>query len=109
MAEGVMFWIVWAFILFLQQFTFLFSGRAKNSGSIRYSIIAGIGSHTSWFFANLYFITSVLAFRDAEIWKQALICLFYVTFTILGTTTAQLLALRYERGSARVGASAQTG
>ncbi len=94
MADGLTWWITWAGILFLQQFTFLFSGRAKNSGSIKYSALAGLGSHTSWFFANLYFITSVLEFRDAEAWKQALICLFYVTFTIMGTTSAQYLDMK---------------
>jgi len=106
-SEDLTWWVTWAVILFLQQFTFLFSGRAKNSGSIRYSALAGLGSHASWFFANLYLITSVLEFRDEEAWKQALICLFYVTFTIAGTTTAQVLAMKYEKGAARVGAVAE--
>lgn len=104
MVEGFSFWITWAFILFLQQFTFLFSGRAKSSGSIKYSALAGLGSHTSWFFANLYFITSVLAFKDAVWWTQAFICMFYVTFTISGTVSAQMIALKYEKGKTKVGA-----
>ncbi|MEE8114917.1 MAG: hypothetical protein V3T23_11265 [Nitrososphaerales archaeon] len=98
------FWSIWAVILFLQQFTFLFSGRAKSSGSLKYSAIAGLGSHTSWFFSNLYFITSVLSFKDAPFWQQSLVCAFYVTFTLSGTVSAQWIALKYEKGKSRVGA-----
>lgn len=87
-------WLVWACILWLQQFTFLFSGRAKASGNLRYSAIAGIGSHGSWFFANLYFVQTILAFKDSPLWQQALVAVFYMTFTISGTVSAQYLALK---------------
>lgn len=98
-------WTVWAFFLFSQQFTFLFSSRAKNSGSIKWSAIAGLGSHSTWFFANLYFVQSILHFKDSPIYIQGLVCLFYMTFTIIGTVSAQWLALRYvEKGRMQVGA-----
>jgi len=101
---GLSFWLAWAFILFAQQFTYLFSGRAKASGSLKYSFYAGLGSHTSWFFSNLYFIASVLNFRNAPVWQQGLVCAFYVLFTLSGTLSAQYLAMRYEKGKSRVGA-----
>jgi hypothetical protein len=98
-------WLVWACILYLQQFTFLFSGRAKASGSLKYSALAGIGSHGSWFFANLYFITTVMHFKDSPLWQQLLVCLFYMTFTICGTVSGQWVALKYlEKGKLQVGA-----
>ena len=98
-------WLIWACILYLQQSTFLFSSRAKNSGSLRYSALAGIGSHGSWFFANLYFVRTIFQFKDAPFTTQLLVCLFYMTFTIAGTVSAQWVALKWgERGSMRVGA-----
>ncbi len=98
-------WLYWAIVLYIQQFTYLFSGRAKNSGSLKYSAIAGLFSHSSWFVANVYFISSLLDYRDAPAEIKALICLFYVTFTISGTVSAQWIALKYlETGSMRVGA-----
>jgi hypothetical protein len=99
------FWSVWAIILFLQQLTYLFSGRAKASGSLRYSAVAGLFSHSSWFFSNLYFVASVMHFKESSLWVQSAVCLFYVFWTTLGTLIGQLLALKYEKGSARVGAS----
>ena len=97
-------WFVWALLLFSQQFTFLFSGRAKNSGSLSYSALAGVGSHTTWFFAQVFFVNTIIRFAN-EPWSTLLpAALFYVTFTILGTTSAQAVALRYERGAMKVGA-----
>lgn len=98
-------WVYWAVILYIQQFTFLFSGRAKNSGNLKYSAIAGLFSHSSWFVANIYFVSSILAYRDSPLWVKALVCLFYVTFTISGTVSAQWIALKHlEKGTMQVGA-----
>ena len=91
-------------LLFGQQFTFLFSGRAKNSGSLRYSAFAGIGSHSTWFFSQVYLIPAILDFRDAPLSLKVAMTLFYVTFTILGTLSAQWMALRWESGRMEVGA-----
>ena len=98
-------WCVWALLLFSQQFTFLFSSRAKNSGSIKYSALAGIGSHGTWFFAQVYFVTSILRYANAPLTEQLGVALFYMTFTILGTISAQIIALKWaERGKMKVGA-----
>ena len=98
-------WFWWAVILYLQQFTFLFSGRAKTSGSLKYSALAGLGSHSTWFFANLYFVRSILEFQTSPWWVKGLVCMFYVTFTISGTLSAQWIALnKLEHGKMKVGA-----
>ncbi len=97
-------WPIWALLLFSQQFTFLFSGRAKNSGSIKYSALAGVGSHGTWFFAQVYFVTSILKYANAPWTTQLAVALFYMTFTILGTISAQVVALKWERGRMKVGA-----
>ena len=97
-------WIIWAIILFLQQATYLFSGRAKASGSLVYSGIAGLFSHSTWFFANLYFVQSIFQFKDSPWHVKAAVCAFYVTFTLSGTLTSQWAALRWvERGKMKVG------
>ncbi len=98
-------WVLWACLLYAQQFTFLFSGRAKNSGSLTYSALAGIGSHGTWFFAQVFFIPAILTFVDAPLVFKLKTALFYMTFCILGTVNAQWIALKWaEHGKMRVGA-----
>jgi hypothetical protein len=98
-------WAIWGAMLFAQQFTFLFSTRAKSSGSIRYSALAGIGSHGTWFFAQVLFVRTVLDYADASFVAQLGVALFYMAFTIMGTVSAQWIALKWaERGKMRVGA-----
>jgi hypothetical protein len=101
---GISEWVLWAVLLFLQQFTFLFSGRAKSSGSLTYSFIAGLGSHSTWFFSNLFFVRSIIEFRDAPIGVKLAVCAFYVAFCQAGTQIALRIAHRIERGKMRVGA-----
>jgi hypothetical protein len=97
-------WAMWGALLFLQQFTFLFSGRAKSSGSLAYSFITGLGSHSTWFFSNLYFVRSIIEFRDASWPVKFGVCAFYVVFCQAGTQIALRIAYRIERGKMRVGA-----
>lgn len=97
-------WALWAVLLFAQQFTFLFSGRAKASGSLTYSFISGLGSHSTWFFSNLYFVRSIIEFRGAPWPTKLAVCVFYVTFAQAGTQIAMRIARRIEKGSMRVGA-----
>ena len=97
-------WVLWGGLLFLQQFTFLFSGRAKASGSLAYSFVSGLGSHSTWFFSNLFFVRSILEFRDAPLGTKLFVCAFYVTFCQAGTQIAMRIAQRIERGKMRVGA-----
>jgi hypothetical protein len=97
-------WLLWATALFLQQFTFLFSSRAKNSGSLLYSLIAGIGSHSTWFFANLFFVKSIMEFNDSPLSIQIGVCVFYVSFCSAGTQIAMRIARRIERGKMKIGA-----
>lgn len=98
------FWAAWAFFLWFQQFTLLFSGRAKNSGSLEYSAFAGLFSHMSWFMSNVFFVGAIIDYRDAP-WPVKLgVGLFYTVFAISGTVSAQYLALRLEKGALRPGA-----
>ncbi len=97
-------WVLWGFLLFAQQFTFLFSARAKNSGSLRYSALAGLGSHGTWFFAQVFFISVIVSLKGAPLLTLLPAWVFYTTFTILGTVTAQVVALQWERGKMKVGA-----
>ena|SRR3990167_1286128 len=98
-------WIAWGTFLFLQQFTFLFSNRAKVSGSLKYSFIAGLGSHSTWFFSNLFFVKSILEFKDSPLPVQAGVCAFYVAFCNCGTQLALRLAFRLEKGKMKPGAA----
>jgi len=97
-------WTWWAVFLFLQQFTFLFSSRAKSSGSFRYSLIAGFGSHSTWFFSNLFFVQSIIRFKEAPMPVLLGVCAFYVFFCQAGTQVAMQIARRIEHGKMRVGA-----
>ena len=102
---GIYEWILWAVFLFAQQFTFLFSGRAKASGSLSYSFFSGLGSHSTWFFSNLFFVRSIMEFKDSSFLTQLGVCAFYVAFCTAGTQLALRLAFRLEKGRMRPGAT----
>lgn len=98
------YWFIWAGILLAQQSTFLFSSRAKNSGSLRYSFIAGLGSHSTWYWAQMIFVLAIVELREASIFWKLGGWGFYVLFCNLGTVAAQHFAKRWEKGASRVGA-----
>ena len=99
-------WVLWAALVFFQQVTYLFSGRAKTSASLWYSGIAGVFSHSSFFLSQMILIDVLIDYRELG-WdlKWKLWCV-YVFFAVLGTVTAQNAALKWlEHGKMRVGQS----
>lgn len=104
--NGFLFWVVWAIVLVLQQATQTFSMRAKASGSWRYVAVTAIASHAVWFGSQIAILSKVAeALKSGNFVSLLPTALFYVVFCSIGNTAATLLALRFERGSMRVGAT----
>ena len=94
---------VWAFVIFIRQFTYLFSGRAKTSGSLWYSWWAGLGSHQTFFWGEVLLIGLILNFQDKPLNLLIWVSIVYTLAAQLGTLSAQFLALKWERGRMQVG------
>ncbi len=102
-------WIIWAGVLLAQNFSFTFVSRARNSGSLRRHVIAGLASNGVWFWgqglvvAKFYeLLTGRLGFRSMLIAGA-----FYTACTVAGSVLAHYWALRTEKGKASVGANSK--
>lgn len=84
-------WLIWGVLLILQQFSQTLSSRAKNSNNLWYGALAGVFSHGVWFI-SLYYIV-----QHQQHGSRVIACVFYVTMCVLGTVSAQRLAIRWER------------
>ena len=95
--------VVWSMVIFARQFTYLFSGRAKASGSLWYSWIAGLGSHQTFFWGEVLLIALILDFQSQPLMALFWISILYTLVANAGTVAAQHIALRMEKGKMQVG------
>lgn len=99
-------WILWAASLLLQNASFTWVSRARNSGSVGYHAIAAVGSNGIWFlnqFIVIDFITK--AIRSHDLWIALRAGIFYTIFTVIGSVSMHYLLLKYvEKGKRKVGA-----
>jgi hypothetical protein len=100
-------WILWGAILLLQNYSFTFVSRARNSGSLGRHVKAAILSNGVWFVSQIF---AVKAFMDIITghygWGMAVFAAaFYTSFTVGGSVVAHYIALATEKGSSAVGAS----
>ena len=86
-----------AAFLFLQNVSFTFVSRGRNSGSLAYHLVAAVFSN-GLYVVNLLF--SIKLLTDPET-IGALFVAVYTLATLSGSVFAHWLALRVERGKAR--------
>jgi hypothetical protein len=100
-------WIVWAVILLLQNFSFTFVSRARNSGSLRRHMIASLLSNGVWFVSQGMIFTKLYKIMtgDYGLGMAAFTCAFYTAFTLLGSAIGHHISLLTEKGQASVGAN----
>lgn len=93
---------IWAALLVLQNATFTWVSRARNSGSDGYHALAAVFSNAIWFSATFGTIGIV---QGAESWMaKAGLLVIYTSTTVAGSVGAGAFLRRYiERGSRRVG------
>lgn len=100
-------WLYWAPILIAQNFAFTFVSRARNSGSLRRHLVAGIASNGVWFVSQIIIFSKMFAMMTGKygIGMAVFTSLYYTLFTLLGSITAHYWSLSNEKGKAAVGAS----
>lgn len=99
-------WALWAFVLILQNFSFTFVSRARNSGSLKKHLVAGIFSNGIWFASQIFAFSAIFSILTGKygIGKAMAAGVFYTAFTLTGSLLAHQFALKTEKGKTRVGA-----
>jgi hypothetical protein len=93
-------WVLWAVMLLVQNASFTWVSRARNSKSLGYHAIAAVASNGVWF---LGLSVAVDKLREAETLMQySTTAIFYTVFTVIGSVGAHhLLQTKVERGDRR--------
>lgn len=104
-----MIYVLWAFLLLIQNASFTMVSRARNSGSDLYHGIAAVFSNGIWFvtFAFTFsFLDRIWDEIRAGSWTFAVtIGIMYVVFTMTGSVlSAKFLRRFVEKGNRKVGA-----
>lgn len=100
-------WVLWGFLLILQNAAFTLVSRARNSGSLLYHSIAALFSNGVWFLSQLILVDKMVSILKSGDWKLALVTgLFYTACTISGSVGMHYLAMhKIEQGNRKVGAN----
>lgn len=96
----------WALFLILQNASFTFVSRARNSGSYALHAIAAVLSNGIWI-ASQFVSLSILidAIKNGSWAGAAGIGAFYTTFTVAGSVLMHWVGVNYiEKGKRKVGA-----
>jgi hypothetical protein len=99
-------WILWAVLLLLQNATFTWVSRARNSGSLPYHAAAALGSNCTWILSQFILVDSMVKIlREGAWWEAVGVVVFYTTFTMIGSVSMHWISMNYlEKGRRRVGA-----
>lgn len=99
-------YLAWAAFLLLQNASFTFVSRARNSGSYALHAIAAVCSNGVWMmsqFVSLGIIIDVI--KNGSLANKLAVTAFYTTFTVAGSVLMHWVGVRFiERGNRRVGA-----
>jgi hypothetical protein len=100
-------WIIWAFVLIIQNWMFTFVSRARNSGSVGRHAVAALGSNGVWFISQIIVVSTFMSILSGKYGVRKAIAagLFYTAFTVLGSLLAHWYALNTEKGKSAVGAN----
>jgi hypothetical protein len=100
-----MLYLIWAFLLILQNACFTLVSRARNSGSDWYHAFAAVGSNGVWLIAFYFTYDKVFL----QIGEQGLLhalpaMLLYVVCTVIGSVFMGKFSRRFlEKGKRQVG------
>lgn len=98
-------WLIWAAILLIQNASFTWVSRARNSSSVSYHALAAVCSNGVWFLSQIVVISKITeALKSRSGWMLAATCLFYTVFTVIGSvTTHHFLMTKIESGKRKIG------
>jgi hypothetical protein len=99
-------WIVWGVVLLLQNASFTWVSRARNSGNVGYHAVASVGSNGIWFLSQIVVVSKITdAIRSHSWGLLAFTGIFYTIFTVIGSVSMhKFLMTKVEKGSRKVGA-----
>ena len=99
-------WFVWAVVLLLQNASFTWVSRARNSGNIKYHALAAVGSNGIWFITQFIVVGLITkAIQQHDISLAVRTGLWYTLWTVVGSVTMHWFLMRHiETGSRKVGA-----
>lgn len=102
-------WLYWAPVLVAQNFAFTFVSRARNSGSVKRHMWAGVASNGVWFLSQIIIFSKMFKMMTGQYGIPVAIGtgLYYMFFTLVGSLAAHYWSLKNEKGKAAVGASAK--
>lgn len=92
-------WVVWGFLLILQNAAHTATSRARNSKGARglwYNGLASIFSNGIWFASQFFIVNMLINVKDKPA-AFATTLLFYIAFTAFGSVGAHWLAMKLER------------
>jgi hypothetical protein len=102
-------WSLWGLVLVIQNVSFTFVSRARNSGSLKRHMIASLMSNGVWFASQLMLLGPVIDMIKGSQGLMTAVAAgaYYTTMTMGGSFFAHWLALKTEKGKSAVGANAK--
>jgi hypothetical protein len=99
-------WLAWAILLLFQNAAFTWVSRARNSGSVKWNMIASVFSNGVWFVGQMFIVNVFFVMMETgDLTVIIPAAIFYTAFTTAGSGLSQWVLLRFvERGKTRVGA-----
>jgi hypothetical protein len=103
-----MIFVLWFLLLVLQNASFTWVSRARNSSSVLYHAIAAVFSNGIWFVSNAFMIGTLVAMVNDPATSPAKylgLLGLYVVGTVSGSVLMHWFSMRYlEKGRRVVGA-----
>ena len=97
-------WFLWAGMLLLQNASFTWVSRARNSSSVGYHALASVFSNGVWLLSQFVLFNQFVEAKNRGGWFLVAVTVFYVVFTVLGSVGAHAFLMKHvERGGRKVG------
>jgi len=98
-------WLEWALFLLLQNASFTFVSRARNSGSYALHALAAVASNGVWICGQFVSLQIIIeAIRSGSWTDRTVVVLFYTVFTVAGSVAMHWVGVNFiEKGKRRVG------
>lgn len=98
-------WILWGFLLLLQNASFTWVSRARNSSSVAYHALAAVCSNGVWFIGQLILVNKFMdARKSGNVPLLILTGAFYTALTVVGSVGMHSFLMKHvERGKRKIG------
>lgn len=97
-------WLLWGLLLLLQNASFTWVSRARNSGSVAYNGIASVFSNGIWFIGQLVIVNKIVEYKNSPL-MLTVCAVFYTIWCVTGSMGSQYVLMKYvEKGKRKVGA-----